>query len=100
MRREITRGAFWMLAEVVGGDSINLISFVILSRLLYPEDYGVASLAGVVAAFLQVLLTRGFADAVVALPNAGEDCISTAFWANLLLAAVLFGSVQFSAGAI
>jgi O-antigen/teichoic acid export membrane protein len=99
MRRELAHGALWMLAEVAGGEGISLLAFVILSRLLDPGDYGVVSLAGVVSVFLQVMLTRGFADAVVALPDA-EDWVSTAFWANLVLATALFALVQIGADAV
>lgn len=99
-KRDVARGALWILLEVGSAEAINLVSFVVLSRILSPADYGVAAIAGVVSALLQLLLTRGLVDAVVAQTDMDEATLSTAFWANMALAAALFVAVQAGAGAI
>jgi O-antigen/teichoic acid export membrane protein len=100
MKRQIAQGALWTLLEVGGAEGLNLLAFIILSRLLRPEDYGVASLAGLTSALLQIPLTNGLVDAVVARPDLDDDALSTAFWANVGLAAVLFGLAQAAAGPV
>ncbi len=99
-KRDVARGALWILLEVGSAEGINLVSFVVLSRILSPADYGVAAIAGVVAALLQLPLTRGFADAVVVQADMDEATLSTAFWANMALAAALFAAVQVGADGI
>jgi O-antigen/teichoic acid export membrane protein len=100
MKQHVIRGGLWVLAEVGGGEIINLAAFVVLSRLLNPSDYGLASLAGVIAMFPQILLTRGLTDVIVARQEMDEDVASTIFWTNLILAATLFGFLQSTAGTV
>jgi O-antigen/teichoic acid export membrane protein len=100
VKRDVTRGALWSLLEAGSTEGVNLVAFIVLSRLLEPADYGVAMLASVVSTFVQTALVRGLSDAVASIANLDEDEISTAFWANLGLAAVLFVLVQLGAGVV
>lgn len=100
MKREAAHGALWTLAEVGSGEGLAFVVFLVLTRLVSPADYGVASLAGAIAAFAQIPIMRGLADAVVARSELSEDAISTAFWATLLIATVLCSILVVAAGGI
>ncbi len=100
MKREVARGALWMLAEMGSWEGLAFVAFLVMTRLLTPADYGVASLAAAIVFFAQVLIFRGLADAVVALADIDEDAISTAFWATLLIAATLFAGLAVAAGGV
>jgi polysaccharide transporter, PST family len=100
MRREIARGALWMLAESGSWEGLAFLVFLVLARLLAPADYGVASIAGAITFFAQVAIGRGLSDAIVALSDLDDDAISTAFWTTLLLAAMLFASLMLASGGI
>ncbi len=87
--RTIAQSAAWRFAEAAGGEGLALLVFVVMARLLVPEQFGVVALAGVVIAAAQVLLTSGLADAIVQGEEAGDRRITTAFWLNLGLALTL-----------
>jgi PST family polysaccharide transporter len=99
-KREVAHGAFWMLLEVGSGEGLIFVVFLVLTRILGPADYGVVSLAGAIAAFAQITVMRGLADAVVARPDLEEDAISTAFWATLATGAIVCGGLDIAASGI
>ena len=55
----------WILLEVGSAEAINLVSFVVLSRILTPADYGVAAIAGVVRWAVLAEATSTLAAAMV-----------------------------------
>jgi O-antigen/teichoic acid export membrane protein len=100
MRREVARGAFWMLAEVGGGEGLAFVVFLVLTRLLTPADYGVTSVAGALLVFAQIPIMRGLADGVVALDGLDDEAICAAFWVTLLIAVLLCSTVWVAAGGL
>src|SRR5271154_3217060 len=79
---------------------LRLGSLMILARLLSPKDFG---LVGMVTAFTGVLtLFRDFGLSAAAVQRAtvAQEQISTLFWINLLLGAILGVSALVMAPAI
>lgn len=87
-QRTIQGGLARLLAQGANF-ALRVGSLMILARLLSPRDYG---LVGMVAAFTGVLsLFRdfGLSSAAIQRPEVTEDQISTLFWINILVGAVL-----------
>ena len=87
--RAVARSALWRLAEVVGGETVALIVFIALARLLAPEAFGVVALAGVVISLGQLLLQQGLGEALIQGPTIHETRFATAFWCSLGLGTLL-----------
>jgi PST family polysaccharide transporter len=71
----------------------QLLSVVILARLLAPSDFGLFAMLMPLAAFVMMLQDIGLSQAVVASGNLTHEQTSTIFWINAglsLLLAVLF----------
>jgi PST family polysaccharide transporter len=85
------------LAELVS-KAITLIVFIVLARLLTPEDFGVMSAALMVIAFSQILWEAGMGKALIQRQTDIEDAANVAFWINLglgvLIAGLLFWGAQ------
>jgi O-antigen/teichoic acid export membrane protein len=90
LRDKAARGVLWSFLEYGGGEGISFVVFLVLARLVAPEDFGIVSLAGVFVAFVQVFLVQGFADAVIQRRELTQDHVSTAFWANMAIAGAFF----------
>ncbi len=86
------KGLVWATGESVGVALISLVSFVILARLLSPEDFGIVALASVFITFSLLLTGHSFADAVVQRPALEADHLDTAFWSTLVIALVLMAA--------
>jgi O-antigen/teichoic acid export membrane protein len=80
------RGVLWSALEFGGGEGISFVVFLMLARLLAPDDFGVVALAGSAVAFVQLCLAQGFADALIQRREITPEHCSTAFWTNIAVA--------------
>lgn len=89
LKEKTIRGGAARLSAQVANFVLRLGSLMVLARLLGPKDFG---LVGMVTAFTGVLtLFRdfGLSSAAIQRPNVTEEQLSTLFWINLLVGAVL-----------
>ena len=89
LKEKTIRGGFARLVAQGGSFAVNMISLIILARLLGPTDYG---LVGMVTGFTGVLgLFRdfGLSTAAVQRPSITLEESSALFWINLLVGAGL-----------
>jgi O-antigen/teichoic acid export membrane protein len=82
---------------MAGGQVLSFATFLVLARLLTPEEYGTFALAGsfICCGFF---LLQGLAPAVIQRGSIGEEHTSAAFWTNLAIAVVLAAIMAGSAG--
>lgn len=93
LRQRAVHGAVAVgLAQVVKF-ATQLLSVVILARLLAPADFGLFAMIMPLAAFVMMVQDIGLSQAVVASPNLTRGQTSAMFWINAVLSlalAVLF----------
>jgi O-antigen/teichoic acid export membrane protein/phenylacetate-coenzyme A ligase PaaK-like adenylate-forming protein len=89
LREDATRGLSWSGVERWGNELLGLAVFVVLSRQLGPEAFGLVALATVVIDFGQRFVDQGFAPAVVQRGELGREHLDTAFWTGIVTGAVL-----------
>jgi len=83
------KGFAWAASESIGVAAISFVTFVILARLLEPQDFGVVALATVFVFFCNLLTGHTFADAIVQRRDLDPSHLDTAFWSTLGVALVL-----------
>src|SRR5271167_301942 len=89
LKERTIRGGFARLCAQGTNFLLRVGSLMVLARLLGPKDFG---LVGMVTAFTGVLtLFRdfGLSSAAIQRPTVTEAQISTLFWINILLGALL-----------
>jgi O-antigen/teichoic acid export membrane protein len=89
LKEKTIRGGFARLCAQAANFILRLGSLMVLARLLTPKDFG---LVGMVTAFTGVLtLFRdfGLSSAAIQRPTVTQEQLSTLFWINLLVGAVL-----------
>ena len=87
LQRRIDRGAGWM---VVG--ALDVVTLILLLRFwVTPEQLGIATLAVSLFPVLDVLGDVGLPASLVQRREQDERVLSTVFWLNLAVAAVLLG---------
>lgn len=89
LRRRVARGVSWTLIDNWGRQVLGLVVFVIVARLLEPEDFGLVALAAVFVAFAQVFVDQGLGDALVQRRQLTRSHIDTAFWVAVVSGALL-----------
>nr|MBA2624810.1 oligosaccharide flippase family protein [Acidimicrobiia bacterium] len=100
LRRSAVRGVGWSALQTVASRSLSTVVFVVLARLVEPEDFGLVAIASVFVALLTVLADQGFGQALVQRPVLERTHLDTAFWLNVTIGALLALLLAGTAGAI
>ncbi len=91
----------WSLLGELGSRVIGPLVFIVLARILLPEDFGVVAAATVAISFSQVFWDSGLARALIQRNADDDDELANAvFWANLALSAVVTIAMWLAAPAI
>ncbi|MGI9433689.1 MAG: lipopolysaccharide biosynthesis protein [Geminicoccaceae bacterium] len=81
----VARGVLWRITEVFGTEILAFATFVLLARLLAPDDFGIISQASLFILAAQLVLQQGFPEALVQMEEVSDAHFETSFWANLAL---------------
>jgi PST family polysaccharide transporter len=87
-RREVLVALGWTALQKWTLRVAGLVTFVVLARLLTPEQIGIVALAMAVTGIVGVLADLGISTYLVQAPEVDERSISTAFWLSLGLSTV------------
>jgi O-antigen/teichoic acid export membrane protein len=91
MTDHVNRGLAWVgIASSLVGVYDFLALLIILNHWVSPDDYGIATLAVWIYPILDQATDLGLSAAVIQRDDHDPDKISTVFWINLTLAALLF----------
>ncbi len=93
LAKQTTSSVMWMTAQkwiVRGG---GFITIIVLTRLLAPEDFGVAAAASTLLPFVYVLADLGFSTYIVQSDEVDRPTLSTAFWFSLLTGGALAAAI-------
>ncbi|WP_166799481.1 lipopolysaccharide biosynthesis protein [Paraburkholderia dipogonis] len=74
------RGVFWAAVNIVVPTAVNLVVFIVTSRLLTPADFGVVALAATLAAAAAAVVPTGFGDALVQSMQKDAVSLNSVFW--------------------
>jgi PST family polysaccharide transporter len=89
-RALVIRAAVWSAIQAWGIRVLTLGVFVLLARMLTPQDFGLVAMAAVFISLVQVLLEQGFGEAIIQRPQLGPRHLDTAFWLNAGAGLLLF----------
>jgi PST family polysaccharide transporter len=88
----------WSIAGEIITKAIQPLIFIILARLLTPNDYGVVAAALMVISFTQIFWEAGMAKALIQRQTQVNESANVAFWINLaagiFIALILFLSAD------
>src|SRR5262245_21829029 len=89
LRRQAARGGLVSLCAQGVKFLIRTGSLLVLARLVAPEDFGLVGMAAVIVGFLALFKDLGLAPAAVQHPSITSAQMSTLFWINLGMGALL-----------
>lgn len=85
-RQSLRAGAVTLSARVVI-TVIQVLTLLVLARLLSPEDYGLAGMITAITVFAPLLVSLGTPDAVVQRAHITERDVSALFWISVAVGA-------------
>ncbi|WP_404788844.1 lipopolysaccharide biosynthesis protein [Altericista sp. CCNU0014] len=86
LQQQAIQGVVWSAIQNWGNQTITLIIFFVLARLLNPETFGLAAISAIVVAFLQVFFQRSLTAGLIQRQTLDAVYLQTAFWLNLAVA--------------
>lgn len=97
LRQRALSGMVWKLAEKVGMQVIQFAIQIVLARKLLPEEYGLVGLLTIFITVSDVFILQGFTTALIQRKDVDDLDYSSVFYANIAMAAVLYGILYLSA---
>lgn len=88
--RDFLGGIKWTGLSSIVNTIVQLLQYIILARLLSPDDYGLLGMITVVIVFSQVFTDLGISSAIIYYKNLTKEQLSTLYWINLLAGFFVF----------
>lgn len=88
LQKKMMKGAVWSFIEKVGQQGLSFIVFMVLARLVGPDEYGLANICFVYST-LSGFIISGVVDGIVSLQIKDDIRLSTMFWGVLGLSVLL-----------
>lgn len=97
LKQSAFKGVFWSAMDKIFSKAFSMVVFVILARLLMPEDFGLIGMLTIFIAVSQIVLDSGFTQALVQKHTPSQADLSTTFWFNIAVGFVLYAILYFYA---
>lgn len=89
LRKSSVRGASLMSFSRMAGMGFRFLSTGILARMITREDFGIFGMTTVISGFLAIFMDVGLTQATIQRAKINHRQISTLFWINVALGAVI-----------
>lgn len=90
LKQKTISGFIYKMLERIGAQGINFVVSIVLARLLLPEEYGLIALVTVFITILDVFVTYGFGNSLIADKNSDDVDFSTCFYFGICLSIVIY----------
>ena len=95
LKNKAVKGFAWNMLQGTGTQIISFVVFLVLARLLDPENFGLVAMATVALAFFRIFKEFGFAAAIVQRENLENGHIDTAFWTDIFVNTIIMAITFF-----
>ncbi len=83
LKNQAASGVKWSTVSQIGRQGTQLVTTIILARLLSPADFGLVGMAMVVIGFTGIFKDLGTSAAIIQRKELSEDLLSSIFWVNV-----------------
>ena len=90
----------WSFLGELASKAVTPVVFVVLARLLTPEDFGVVAAATMVISFSQIFWEAGMGKAIIQYRGDRTVAANAAFWINNALGLLIAGLLVTSSGLV
>ncbi len=90
-------GFIWQMLNRIGASGVQFIIYLILARLLQPEDFGVIAIVSVFITISNTLVNSGLGTALVQKKIIDEIDYSSTLYVSFFMACVLYAIIFFAA---
>lgn len=84
------KSSFWSILDIFFRQGFGFIISIILARLLLPSDYGTIGILMIFITISNVFVDSGFASGLIRKIDRTQEDLSTAFYFNIAVAAIVY----------
>ncbi len=88
IRHKALQGVAWTTIDRWAGKLISMASFIVLARLLSPNDFGLIAITLVYINFIEIFVSQGLGFAIVQRDEVTHDHLDTVFWLNVAIGVI------------
>lgn len=100
IKKKVLSSFIWAFFERCGTQGVGLVINVILARLLLPDDYGALAIMVIFTNLANQIVLNGFNTALIQNRDVIDEDYSSVFHVSMMIAAVLYAVIYFSAPSI
>jgi O-antigen/teichoic acid export membrane protein len=97
IRKVAFSGVMWQFASRIGSNGIQFLTYLILARLLQPQDFGIIAIVGVFINFSNILVNSGLGTALVQSKKVDEIDYSTVLYVSVIISLIFYTVIFFAA---
>ncbi len=97
LKEQATTGLKWSAVSQGSRQGVQLLTTLVLARLLEPSDFGLLGMAMIVIGFVMLFRDLGTAAAIIQKKTLNEEILSSVFWANVFIGIAITVAIFFSA---
>ncbi|NJL58328.1 MAG: oligosaccharide flippase family protein [Desulfobacteraceae bacterium] len=86
LKKQTISGIKWSSLSQFGKQGLQMVTTLILAKLLLPSDFGLVAMAMVVLGFVSLFKDLGTSSAVIQQKNPSPALLHSIFWVNTGLA--------------
>lgn len=87
---KVAEGLIWKFMEKIGAQGMQLIIQIVIARVLMPDEYALVGLITVFITISDVFILQGFTTALIQKKRTDNIDYSSVFYANVIMAFVLY----------
>ena len=89
LKKRLGNSTAWMSLAASGNSVVSFVIFIVLSRILAPEEIGLVAFAWLFIEIGKIIVNAGFPHAIIQNSRWDETYASTCFYLNLTFAALI-----------
>lgn len=97
-RLKIMSATGWSMLTEIASKAISPLIFIVLAKILTPEDYGIASIALMIISFSQIFWDAGLEKALIQKKGNIKKAANVVFWTNLFLGVLMYAVFFLASG--
>ena len=89
LRKKTAQGLLFAMGDTLVGRMLNIITSIVLARLIAPDQFGIMAIIMVFQAFYQLLIDAGFGQALIQKKNVTQEDLNAVFYFNVIMGLLL-----------
>jgi len=90
IKQTVLSGLFWQMMETIAVNGVQVLIYLMLARLLIPEDFGVVALVVAFVTVSNLLVNSGLGTALIQSKQVDETDYSTVLYFSLFMSCALY----------